>query len=87
MITKDNLKWAFDTLTQDEVTSAMESNDDYVALEMHTSNVGSYATLRSVDPDEQDEIESNGNLFMDKDNLLRMFVESESVNPYLIEWI
>ena len=87
MITKDNLKWAFDTLTQDEVTSAMESNNDYVSLEMHISNVGSYTTLRNVDPDEQDQIESNGNLFMDKDSLLMLFKESDSVTPYLIEWI
>jgi len=84
MITKDNIKHCFDSLTSSEISEVFDSNCDFMAFECHTFNVGSYATIKPFYFGEF-ESESNGNLFIDKDDFLRLFKESDSVNPYLIE--
>jgi hypothetical protein len=89
MTTKDNLKYCFDNLDQDDIREAMESNKDYVVFELHSFNTGSYPSLEGVKYSAEMQIETHdkGNIYCDKDDFLRLFKESESVNPFLIDWM
>ena len=89
MITNDNLKWAFDNLNETEIEKAMGGNHDHVIFEVHTCNAGGFSSLRAehYDEDRAQEIEGNGDLYMDKDQFLELVKESESVNPFLIKWL
>ena len=85
MITKDNLKDYFDNLTAKDVSEAIESNVDYIGC-----YINGYGWCYSVPMDEnttEDDIESTGGFVCDKDDFLRLFIESESKNPFLLELI
>jgi hypothetical protein len=89
MITKDNLKECFDMLTEDDVNKVMTSKKDYVIFELCSTNAMSaaYCTPADYDEEEAQAIVDNGDVYCDKDDFLRLFEESESVNPFLIEWM
>jgi hypothetical protein len=89
MITRDNLKFAFDDLNEEQIKKAFESEKNYLLFELCHFNAGSFSCLIAVDYDEEEDQDArdNGNLFIDKDDFLQLFKESESVNPYLIELI
>lgn len=86
MITKDNLTEVFNMLTLEQIENVMEAKCDYVCLWL-----GSYGQIY-LDPIHSNCIEQGqkcaeetGGIFCDKDDFLRLFAESESINPYLIE--
>tara|TARA_B110001454_G_C12474846_1_gene331841 strand:+ start:368 stop:628 length:261 start_codon:yes stop_codon:yes gene_type:complete len=84
MITTDNLTFALDGLTQDEVKLAQTL--DRFKLEVLSSNSGSISRLSELDEDETEEdITDNGNIVCDLDDLMILFEESGSLNPWLIE--
>ena len=87
MITANNLKSVFDAFTQDDVKLLQESRGDYFAI-YTTGNFGA-VILESFDyaNDDEAEIYSTGGVISDYEGLMQLFVESESVNPYLIELI
>ena len=89
MITKDNLKFCFDSLKESEIKEAMESKRDHISFWLHIFNTGSFATVEPVNYSEMKELKhsNNGMLLLDKDDFLRLFKESESVNPFLIEYL
>jgi hypothetical protein len=89
MITKDNLKFCFENLNKDEVEKAMDNPFDYILFEIHTFNAGAYATVEAQDYDDEvaQEAADNGQLFIDKDEFLRLFEESKATNQYLEEYI
>lgn len=86
MITKDNLTEVFNMLTLEQIENVMEAKCDHVCLWL-----GSYGQIY-LDPihsncieEGQKCAEETGGIFCDKDDFLRLFAESESINPYLIE--
>jgi len=89
MITKENLKSVMDAITKEDIEKVFNSNDDYLALQLYIFNAGYVVELNSIEPCTYDseEIEANGGLIIDKDDFLRLFKESESINPFLIELI
>tara|TARA_R110000868_G_scaffold126602_1_gene333767 strand:- start:43 stop:306 length:264 start_codon:yes stop_codon:yes gene_type:complete len=87
MITKENLTEVLNQLTKEDINEAMNSKSDYLALYM---NGYGYVFLESFDinnEEKEEEILSTGGIIIDKDNLLQLFKESESINPFLIELI
>ena len=79
MITKDNLKEIIQTISPENIDKAINGKGDYILLEVHTFNVGSFGTIESKDYNETDETEAsaNGQLFCDKDTFLQMCEELE----------
>lgn len=86
MITRDNLTSVLDMLTEEEINDTMDARTDMVLL---TVNGYGYVSLTpSFDYEaDQEEAESTGGIWCDKDEFLRLFSESESINPFLIELI
>ena len=86
MITKDNFSSVFDMLTEEEINETMYASTDMVLLTV--SGYGYVSLTPSFDYEaDQEEAESTGGIWCDKDDFLRLFSESESVNPFLIELI
>ena len=55
MITKDNLKYAIQTVSPDDIDVAINGSKDYIKFELHTFNVGSFATVEETDYNEEEE--------------------------------
>ena len=89
MITPENLSEILNMLTEIEIKTAFERNEDYVLLSLAICNAGGYASLDCLPYHEETESEANasGNLFCDKDTLLQLFKDSNSINPFLMELI
>ena len=86
MITIDILSSVLDMLTEQEIKESMEAKTDMVLLTV--SGYGYVSLTPSFDYEaDQEEAESTGGIWCDKDDFLRLFSESESVNPFLIELI
>jgi hypothetical protein len=86
MITKDNLKAVFDNLNKSQIEEAMNYDSDYVYFGV--SSFGSYFVNKVPNDDLleiQSDAEAEGNLVCDKDDFLRLFKESDSLNPWLIQ--
>jgi len=88
MITRDNLSSVLDMLTEEQINNAMDANCDHICMWL-----GSYGHVY-LDPIHSNCIEvgmkcaeETGGVFCDKDDFLRLFSESESINPFLIELI
>ena len=89
MITGNNISYAFDSITENEIKEVIRSGKDYVKFEMHITNIGGYATLEAVDYNEQEriEVEENGDIYCDLETLRRLWYESDSDNEFLREWL
>jgi hypothetical protein len=86
MVTRDNLSSVLDMLTEQEINDTMDARTDMVLLTV--SGYGYVSLTPSFDYEEdQEEAEATGGIWCDKDEFLRLFSESESVNPFLIELI
>jgi hypothetical protein len=74
MITKENLKEVLQTINYEDVQDAIASDGDFILLECHTFNVGSFGTIEGKDYDEDIEREANdnGQLFCSKDDFLML---------------
>jgi hypothetical protein len=79
MITKDNLKELIQTIKPSDIDAAINGKGDYILLQMHIFNVGAFATIESMDYNEDTENIANGigNLFVDKDSFLQLANELE----------
>ena len=86
MITRDNLSSVLDMLTEEEISNAMEAKTDYVLLTVNGYGYVSLTPSFDYEEDEQ-EAEQTGGILCDKDEFIRLFSESESINPFLIELI
>lgn len=86
MITKDNLTEVMDQITEQEVRQVMNAKSDYIGL--WVSGYGA-VNLDSVDinnQEQEEDILSTGGAIMDKDDFLRLFMESGSLNPFIMEY-
>lgn len=79
MITSENIKEVFGSLTKEEITEAIDGPGDYVCLEMHVFNTGWFATVETFNAeDELRVLESRpGALFLDKDDFHRLMEENK----------
>lgn len=79
MITKENLKYFIETIDPETMQIELDKPNDFVLLEAHIFNAGAYATIESLDYDEElDEgAAASGNLFIYKDDFLRLCEELE----------
>ena len=48
MITKDNLKFCFDSLNESEIKKVMDSRKDYVSFWLHIFNTGSFRGISPI---------------------------------------
>lgn len=86
MITRENLSSVLDMLTEEQISNAMEAKTDYVLLTVNGYGYVSLTPSFDYEEDEQ-EAEQTGGILCDKDEFIRLFSESESINPFLIELI
>lgn len=86
MITRDNLSSVLDMLTEEQIKNSMEAKTDYVLLTVGGYGYVSLTPSFDYEEDEQ-EADATGGILCDKDEFLRLFSESESINPFLIELI
>jgi hypothetical protein len=88
MITKDNLTEVLNSVTEKDISEAMNAKSDYVALWL--SSYG-HVNLESInlfkDEEREEDILATGGLICDKDDFLRLFTESESINPFIIQYL
>ena len=89
MITKHNLKELFESLEAEQIETALNSNYDFILFECMMFNIGSVARVESFDYSEELEREANelGNLFIDKDDFLRLYVEIGANNKTIQNYL
>lgn len=78
MITKANFREIITSIDPETVQKEVYfTNFDWVLLEIHVFNVGSYCTICACDYDEDVELHTSetGNLFCDKDEFIRLLDE------------
>ena len=85
MITTENLKTYFDLLSELDVSEAIDSNVDYIGC--YVNGYGYVYAIPMDANDCEDDLLSMGGFQCDKDNFLRLFLESESINPFLLKLI
>ena len=74
MITKNNFQTLVETMRPNEITEQLDKQHDWVLMESHIFNVDGYATLESMDwnEDTQEYANDNGYLFCDKDTFVNL---------------
>jgi hypothetical protein len=79
MITKETFKYFIETIDPETMQTELGRASDFILFQAHYFNVGSFATIDSMDYDYEVEQEANasGNLFCDKDEFLRLCDELE----------
>jgi hypothetical protein len=79
MITKENIKHFIESIPTETMQSEIDKPHDFILLQAHIFNVGGYATIESLDYNEEvnENAQANGNLFCDKDAFLRMCEDLE----------
>jgi len=85
MITTENLKKYFDLLSEADISEAIDSNVDYIGC-----YINSYGYVYAIPMNGEmceDDLLSMGGFQCDKDDFLRLFMESESINPFLLKLI
>lgn len=85
MITTENIKDYFDLLTESDINEAINSDVDYIGCYI---NGYGYVYAIPMDTNDCDEdLIYMGGFKCDKDDFLRLFEESESLNPFLLKLI
>ena len=91
MITQNNLKEVFDNLSKSDIDYCFHKhiviNEDMICLSVSVFNAGWFSSLDIISNEDIENQENQGNLVCDKDDLLRLFQESKSINPFLLELI
>lgn len=86
MITKDNLTEVMNQITEQEVKQVMNAKSDYIGLWLSGYGAINLDTVDINDQKQEEEILSTGGAIMDKDDFLRLFMESGSLNPFIMEY-
>ena len=88
MITTENIKQYFDLLTESDVGEAFECVNDNVGAYFGSYGIPYlFAITQSNEIELIEAVDSTGGFICDKDDFLRLFMESGSVNPFLFELI
>ena len=86
MITTENLTYYFDNLSEAQINDCFNNCGDLLCVSLSSYGY-SYLTLLTTDNQVQQIETANdtGGFICDKDDFLRLFQESESLNPWLID--
>ena len=87
MITSNNITEVLNNLTKKQVDEVMQSNSDNVGLYVDGYGNVYFESLECNDTEREEEILNTGGLVCDKDNLLSLFMECDSINPFLLQLI
>lgn len=87
MITRNNITEVLNSLTKEQVNEVMQSNSDNVGLYVDGYGNVYFESVECNDTEREEEILSTGGIVCDKDNLLSLFMECESINPFLLQLI
>ena len=85
MITKDNIQQYFNLLSEKDVNEALHSSVDYIGC-----YINGYGYVYAIPMDAYDceeDLISMGGFKCDKDTFLQLFLESGSLNPFLLKLI
>jgi len=85
MITTENIKQYFNLLSESDINEAINSSVDYIGC--YINGYGYVYAIPMDYTDSDEDLLSMGGFKCDKDDFLRLFVESESVNPFLLKLI
>jgi hypothetical protein len=80
MTIRENIKEVLESLPPCEIITAIDGESDYLFLQLSIFNAGWYATLENVPYSEELAENGDGNLFLDKDDLLRLLQEVQYSN-------
>ena len=86
MITRDNIREVFDLVTKDQIDRVMNSKNDYILLELVSYGAVYLMPVENSESAHEEALESGG-VCCDKDDLLRLFKESGSKNPFFAEYL
>lgn len=87
MITRDNLTEVFNLINEEQIKQVFSTKNDYVSLYIDGYGNVFFDSIDINDEERENEILSAGGIICDKDDFLRLFEESGSLNPFLIELI
>ena len=88
MITSQNITEYFDNLTESQINEVMQDRRNDVVMQIFASNSCVWFSLESLNiEDDIDEIQSNGGVVVDKDDFLRLYKESNSLNPFFFPYL
>jgi len=89
MFTKENIKSCLESLKRQEIENVMDSDLDFVACELHIFNVGGYMSIEPVQWTKElnTELFDNGNMLIDKEELLQLVVDTECNNEFFNEYL
>jgi len=89
MITPSIHKYIYNSMGRKNIEEVMAASKDYVEIALDITNNSSMVTLTAHDYDSvlEESIIAEGNLFVDKDDFIRLYKESDSDNPYFIEYV
>lgn len=87
MITRDNLKECFESITLQDVKQLEQEQGDFIAMTLSVFNAGGVVTVERGDWNEetnQEQAES-GQIYCNCDEFLRLYEESGANNEFLDE--
>lgn len=88
MITSSNIKEYFDNLKESQINEVMEDRRNDVVMQIFVSNACVWFSLESLNIDDDvEEIQDNGGIVLDKDDFLRLYKESRSLNPFFFPYL
>lgn len=78
MITSENLEEVLGSLDSEEVSDALHSRHDYVAIRVYVMNGIYYSSVESVSYSDNlaDQLSSDGDMLLDKESFVRILLES-----------
>jgi len=86
MITSENITYYFDNLSEVQINETFSGSGDNIAACFGSYGYPYLDLITSENEIEMREnAESTGGFICDKDDFLRLFQESESLNPWLID--
>ncbi|WP_298838924.1 hypothetical protein [uncultured Clostridium sp.] len=86
MITKDNLTEVMNFITEEQINEVMEAKSDYIRLSVSSYGGVRLETVDINDEEKEENIMGTGGLIADKDDFLRLFMESGSLNPFILKY-
>ena len=88
MITRDNITSVLNSLTKEQVNEVMNnSNSDNIGLYINGYGNVYFESVECNDTEREEEIINTGGLVCDKDNFLTIFMECDSINPFLLQLV
>ena len=84
MITKKNFVKVMQSISVEEFQKEMNNEGDFILLEVHQFNTGSFTTIESIDYDDQiyEDTVGSGDIILDKDDFRTLLDEVNLLEKY-----